>query len=151
MAYPVNADGSIGAGRVFADVTADAKAKLPGLPDGMKIDVAGNLWATAPGGIHIYTPAGELLGTIRTSVPTANLAWGDDGSTLYLTSNTAVWRVKTKAKGKIRGVTAEGRVQGAGHQASEPCPLDPVLVLSFRPVNVRRVAEEHLGRLHHGL
>jgi gluconolactonase len=36
-------------------------------------------------------------------VPTANLAWGDDGSTLYLTSNTAVWRVKTKAKGKIPG------------------------------------------------
>jgi gluconolactonase len=103
MAYPVNADGSIGAGRVFADVTADAKAKLPGLPDGMKIDVAGNLWATAPGGIHIYTPSGELLGTIKTTVPTANLAWGDDGSTLYLTSNTAVWRVKTKAKGKIPG------------------------------------------------
>jgi gluconolactonase len=101
MAYPVNADGSIGAGRVFADVTADAKAKLPGLPDGMKVDVAGNLWATAPGGIHIYTPKGELLGTIETTVPTANLAWGDDGSTLYLTSNTAVWRVKTKAKGKM--------------------------------------------------
>ena len=103
MAYPVNADGSIGAGRVFADVTADAKAKLPGLPDGMKIDVAGNLWATAPGGIHIYTPTGELLGTIKTTVPTANLAWGDDGSTLYLTSNTAVWKVKTKTKGKIPG------------------------------------------------
>jgi gluconolactonase len=103
MAYPVNTDGSIGAGRVFADVTAQAKAKLPGLPDGMKLDTAGNLWATGPGGIYIFTPGGEQLGLIKTTVPTANLAWGDDGSTLYITSNTAVWRVKTKAKGKIPG------------------------------------------------
>ena len=101
MAYPVQADGTIGAGRVFFDVTDAAKAKLPGLPDGMKVDTAGNLWATGPGGIFVFTPAGEQLGTIRTAVPTANLAWGDDGSTLYITSNTAVWRVKTKAKGKM--------------------------------------------------
>ena len=103
MAYPVNADGTIGAGRVFADVTPAAKAKLPGLPDGMKVDVQGNLWATGPGGVYIFSPAGEQLGLISTSVPTANLAWGDDGSTLYLTSNTAVWRVKTKTKGKMPG------------------------------------------------
>ncbi len=103
MAYPVNADGTIGAGRVFADVTPAAKAKLPGLPDGMKVDVHGNLWATGPGGVYIFSPAGEQLGLISTSVPTANLAWGDDGSTLYLTSNTAVWRVKTKTKGKMPG------------------------------------------------
>jgi gluconolactonase len=101
MAYPVQADGTIGAGRVFFDVTDAAKAKLPGLPDGMKIDTAGNLWATGPGGIFVFTPTGEQLGTIRTAVPTANLAWGDDGSTLYITSNTAVWRVKTKAKGTM--------------------------------------------------
>ena len=101
MAYPVKADGTIGAGRVFANVTAQAKAKEPGLPDGMKVDMAGNLWATGPGGIFIYTPAGEHLGTIRTGVPTANLAWGDDGSTLYITANTAVWRVKTKTRGII--------------------------------------------------
>jgi gluconolactonase len=88
---------------VFADATADAKAKKPGLPDGMKVDVAGNIWATGPGGIFIFSPGGEHLGTIETGVPTANLAWGDDGGTLYITMNTAVWRVKTKTKGKIPG------------------------------------------------
>ena len=81
----------------------DAGAELPGLPDGMKIDTAGNLWATGPGGIYIFTASGQQLGLIKTTVPTANLAWGDDGSTLYITSNTAVWRVKTKTKGKIPG------------------------------------------------
>jgi gluconolactonase len=103
MAYPVKADGAIGEGRVFADATADAKAKKPGLPDGMKVDVAGNIWATGPGGIFIFSPGGEHLGTIETGVPTANLAWGDDGGTLYITMNTAVWRVKTKTKGKLPG------------------------------------------------
>ena len=103
MSYPVQADGTVGQGKVFFDVTAAVKAKEPGLPDGMKIDVAGNLWATGPGGIFIFSPAGEQLGTIRTGVPTANLAWGDDGSTLYITANSAVFRVKTKTKGKIPG------------------------------------------------
>ena len=101
MAYPVKADGTIGDGRVFFDVTAQVRAKEPGLPDGMKVDMAGNLWATGPGGIYVFSPAGEHLGTIRTGVPTANLAWGEDGSTLYITANTAVWRVRTKTKGMV--------------------------------------------------
>ena len=101
MAYPVNADGTIGAGKVFVDTTADAKAKKPGLPDGLKVDVKGNLWATAPGGVWVIAPDGTHLGTLATGVPTANLAWGDDGSTLYITANTAVFRVKTKTSGKL--------------------------------------------------
>lgn len=103
MAYPVNADGSIGAGRVFADSSAEFKAKQPGLPDGLKVDTKGNLWATGPGGVWIIAPDGTHLGTLSTGVPTANVAWGDDGSTLYITANKAVWRVKTKTKGTLPG------------------------------------------------
>jgi gluconolactonase len=103
MTYPVKTDGTVGEGRVFADATSSVGANQPGLPDGMKVDTAGNIWTTAPGGIWIFTPAGEHLGTIATGVPTANLAWGDDGSTLYITANHAVWRVKTKARGRIPG------------------------------------------------
>ena len=102
MAYPVKADGTIGPGRVFYDLTAAAKAKEPGLPDGMKVDTAGNVWATGPGGVYIFTPSAQMLGIIRTGVPTANLAWGDDGSTLYITANKAVCRrSRTKTKGKM--------------------------------------------------
>ena len=103
MAYPVNADGSIGAGKVLVDATAEFKAKQPGLPDGLKIDTRGNIWATGPGGVWIISPDGTHLGTISTGVPTANVAWGDDGSTLYITANKAVWRVKTKTRGTLPG------------------------------------------------
>ena len=101
MAYPVNADGTLGAGKVLKDVTADFKAKKPGLPDGLKVDTKGNLWATGPGGVFVIAPDGTHLGTLSTGVPTANVAWGDDGSTLYITANTAVFRVKTKTTGRL--------------------------------------------------
>jgi gluconolactonase len=97
----VRGDGSIGAGKVLVDATAEFKAKKPGLPDGLKVDTKGNLWATGPGGVWIIAPDGTHLGTIWTGVPTANVAWGDDGGTLYITANTAVWRVKTKTVGKM--------------------------------------------------
>lgn len=99
MSYPVKADGTIDKGKVFFDATAWAKEKRPGLPDGMKVDKSGNLWATGPGGVHIFTPEGKHLGTIDTGVPTANVAFGDDGSTLYITANHELLRVKTGAKG----------------------------------------------------
>jgi len=67
----------------------------------MKVDVKGNLFATGPGGVWVITPDGTHLGTIETGVPTANLAWGEDGSVLYITANTTLYRLKTKTKGKM--------------------------------------------------
>lgn len=99
MAYPVHADGGIGQGRVFADVTAMVSDKLPGLPDGMKVDKDGNLWATGPGGVHIYAPDGTRLGRLDTGEATANVAWGDDGSTLYITADMYLCRIRTKTRG----------------------------------------------------
>lgn len=99
MAYPVKADGTLDKGKVFFDATAWAKEKRPGLPDGMKVDKSGNVWATGPGGVLIFAPDGKQLGTIDTGVPTANVAFGEDGSTLYITANHELLRVKTGTKG----------------------------------------------------
>ena len=100
MAYPVQADGTIGTGRVFKDVTALVEGRK-GLPDGMKVDNRGNLWATGPGGIFILSPEGKHLGTLATGEATGNCAWGDDG-TLYILADMYVCRVKTKVKGARR-------------------------------------------------
>jgi gluconolactonase len=98
MQFPVNADGTLGQGKVFRDVTAMTKT-LPGLPDGMKVDHQGNLFATGPGGIHVMAPDGTLLGRIETGQATANLNWGNDGSVLYITADKYLCRLKTKTKG----------------------------------------------------
>lgn len=98
MAFDLNDDGTLGSGRVFADVTADV-GQRKGLPDGLKVDADGNLFATGPGGVWIFTADGTPLGRIDTGEATANCAWGDDGSTLYITADMALCRVKTKTKG----------------------------------------------------
>jgi len=98
MTYPVKDDGTLGAGRVFFDATA-MQAGKKGLPDGLKVDQAGNLWATGPGGVLIISPAGKHLGTLATGEATANCAWGDDGSMLYITADMYIARIKTRTKG----------------------------------------------------
>jgi len=99
MVYDVKPDGTLDNGKVFFDATAWAKEKRPGLPDGLKVDSSGNVFATGPGGVHVFSPEGKLLGTFDTGVPTANCAFGNDGSTLYITANTALLRVKLTTKG----------------------------------------------------
>lgn len=98
MAYPVKGDGTLDHGRVLFDTTSMVKSKK-GLPDGLKVDKRGNLWATAPGGVLIISPEGKHLGTLATGEATGNCAWGDDGSTLYITADMYLCRVKTKVKG----------------------------------------------------
>ncbi|MEX2579819.1 MAG: SMP-30/gluconolactonase/LRE family protein [Verrucomicrobiales bacterium] len=99
MAYPVEEDGTLGEGRVLHDATPNAKDGLPGLPDGLKVDRDGNLWATGPGGVYVLSPEGRLLGRISTGERTANCAWGNDGSVLYLTADTYLCRIRTLTKG----------------------------------------------------
>ncbi|QDT99190.1 SMP-30/gluconolactonase/LRE family protein [Gimesia aquarii] len=99
-AFPVNEDGTLEKGKVLYDATS-AVGKLPGLPDGMKTDLKGNIFATGPGGCYVFTPSGDLLGRISTGERTANCAWGGDGSTLYLTADTYLVRIPTKTKGRI--------------------------------------------------
>lgn len=97
LKFPVLDDGTLGEATVFADVTS---LRENGVPDGMKIDTAGNLYCTGPGGTHVFNPAGERLGLIVTPETPANLHWGDaDGSTLYITARTSLYRLRTKTTG----------------------------------------------------
>jgi gluconolactonase len=99
MAYPLLADGSAGKGRVVFGADGMKKQGLAGGFDGMKVDRDGNLWVTGAGGVLVLSPAGEFLGHINIGVATANCAWGDDGSTLYITADMYLCRVKTTARG----------------------------------------------------
>ena len=72
---------------------------LPGLPDGMKVDRQGNLFATGPGGVYVFTRDGSYLGRIETGQETGNCAWGGDGSTLYIAAESYLCRIATNTKG----------------------------------------------------
>lgn len=97
-AFAVNASGAIGPARVLFDGTSFGKGK-PGVADGLKVDRHGNLFAAGPGGLYVISPEGTLLGWIDFGVATGNCAWGEDGSTLFVTSNTAVYRIRLHTKG----------------------------------------------------
>jgi gluconolactonase len=99
MAYDVKPDGTIANGRVFFDATSLVGPAKKGLPDGLKVDKAGNLFATGPGGVFVFSPAGKHLGTINTGEATANVAWGGDGTVLYITADMFLCRIKTKTRG----------------------------------------------------
>jgi len=99
MAYELGDDGLPKTSKVFFDASELQKAGGPGLPDGMKVDARGNLFASGPGGMMILTPEAQLLGVIETGGPVANCAFGEDGRTLFLTSNHIVARVRVKTSG----------------------------------------------------
>ncbi len=101
MKFTVAADGSLGDAKVFFDVTAE---KEDGLPDGLKVDKSGNIYATGPGGVWIFNPEGKLLGKIQPTEHPANVGWGDDGKTLYMTARTGLYRIKLSAEGVLPGM-----------------------------------------------
>ena len=98
-AFSVNADGTLGPGRQFAEASAWVK-DTEGLPDGIKVDRQGNVFSAGPGGIHVFAPDGTRLGRIETGVKTGNLNWGEDGSVLYIAANHWILRLQTTTKGK---------------------------------------------------
>ncbi len=107
LKYDVLPDATITNGKVFFDAAPMAARKMPGLPDGVKVDIQGNLWTTGPGGVFVLSPEAKHLGTLLTGVPTANINWGDDGSTLYICANHNLCRIKTKTKGMLAGQGGE--------------------------------------------
>ena len=78
---------------IFKDVT-NLVGKKRGLPDGMKIHSSGNIFATGPGGVLIFSPSGKHLGTIQTEVSTSNCAFDSDENYLYMTSDNYLTRIK---------------------------------------------------------
>jgi gluconolactonase len=98
MAYPVDDDGALGAGRVFFDATQRSKSH-EGACDGMVVDERGNVFATLPGGVGILSPQGKLLGTLLTGKRTSNCTFGEDGSTLFITADDTLLRVRLTTVG----------------------------------------------------
>lgn len=96
--YEVQPDGTLKNGKIFFDwnITEDDEAL-----DGMKVDKEGNLYVSAPGGLWILSPDGKLLGKIVTPERPANMAWGDDGKTLYLTAHTSLYKIRVNTGGKF--------------------------------------------------
>ena len=97
--YDVRPDGTLANGQFFARDMA-VYAGRTGAPDGMKVDVDGRLWVTAPGGVWVFDPDGRRVGVVPIPEPTANLNWGPpDRRTLYLTASTSLYRIQVNVSG----------------------------------------------------
>jgi gluconolactonase len=93
--FDVTGEGLLENGRILFDAT-DQVPDLKGLPDGLKVDSGGNLFATGPGGVLVFSPEGELLGRIHTGQATSNCAFNEDESELFITADSYVLRLKLK-------------------------------------------------------
>jgi gluconolactonase len=96
-AFSVRPDGTLANGRILLDMASDD----PGVPDGLKVDREGNVFCTGPGGIWVCRADGTLLGRIVLPELPANLAWGEDGSVLFITARTSLYRLETKTRGAL--------------------------------------------------
>lgn len=95
MAYDITEDGNLANGRVFHDAS-DFVGVDPGSQDGMDVDANGNIYATGPGGVWIFSPDGTVLGKIKTNKPTANCTIGQDGKTLFITADDQLLSIPLK-------------------------------------------------------
>jgi gluconolactonase len=94
--YDVGEDDSLQNGRIFYDPSAAMGKAVHGLPDGLKIDKKGNVFATGPGGIWIFNSEAKLLGKVKLSDPASNCALSADEKTLYVTNDMSVLRIKLR-------------------------------------------------------
>lgn len=99
MAYDVAPGGEVSGGRVLFDATALVREGREGVPDGMTVDRQGNLFASGPGGVLVISPEGRHLGTIMTGRATSNATFGDDGSSLYITADMDLMRIRLTTMG----------------------------------------------------
>ena len=98
--YQVSEDGYPINGKLFADMNTGEE----GVPDGMKMDTEGRLYSSGPGGIWVFESSGLLLGRILTREIPANCGWGEDGSTLFITARTGIYKIRLNATGTPVGV-----------------------------------------------
>jgi gluconolactonase len=103
--FDLKTDGTLSPGKVFFDGTEQSNGR-PGVADSLKVDVHGNVFGAAPGGLFVIAPDGTLIGRFDLGTATGNCAWGEDGSTLFITSNSIVYRIRLTTKGA--GTTVEG-------------------------------------------
>ena len=106
--YDVGRDATLSNGRIFGE---EPGGKGEGVPDGMKVDVNGNIFVTGPKGIWVWTTEGKHLGTIEMPEQPANLTWGGaDIRTLYITATTCVYSFETRTKGFVLYSTKSGKL-----------------------------------------
>ncbi|MEM6404799.1 MAG: SMP-30/gluconolactonase/LRE family protein, partial [Cyanobacteria bacterium P01_D01_bin.116] len=99
-------DGTLTNSRIFAELPGP---KDKGVPDGMKVDIKGNVYCSGSGGVWIFSPSGELLDKIAVPESVTNLAWGDeDYKTLYITANQGIYRVRLNIPGIQPGKPLRG-------------------------------------------
>jgi len=103
--FDVKNDGTLSPGKIFFDGNEQSKGR-PGVADSLKVDINGNVFAAAPGGLFILASDGTLLGRFDLGTATGNCAWGEDGSTLFITSNSILYRIRLNTKGA--GTTVNG-------------------------------------------
>jgi len=95
-AFDVAADGTLSGNRILIEMGSTA----PGVPDGMKVDTAGNVWCTGSGGVWIVSPEGERLGVLETPEVTRNICFGgSDMRTLFLTSGASLYSIRVTTPG----------------------------------------------------
>ena len=100
LAFDLAADGTAGNSRIFYDASSFDRYGPGGACDGMAVDASGNLWATGPGGVMIFTPEGKHLGSIDPGALVSNCAFGGPaGNELYITADMYLCRVKVNAQG----------------------------------------------------
>jgi len=95
--FDIAADGTLRNGKVWAETVGEGG----GAPDGMKIDIEGNVYCCGPGGIHVFAPDAVCLGVIRMPEQTANFCFGDgDFRSLYVTASSSVYRIRVRIPGR---------------------------------------------------
>ena len=98
MAFEVKSNGTLGRSRVLYDGT-ESLADRRGTADGLKVDVNGNIFGAGPGGVYVFAPDGAMLGWFDFGGNVGNVAWGEDGSALFVAANAAVYRVGLTTRG----------------------------------------------------
>jgi gluconolactonase len=93
MEYKIKSDGALDEGQIFHN-TAHKKEGEKGAPDGLKVRKDGIIFATGPGGVWVFSPDAEHIGTIKTGQATSNCAFDDEGKYLYITVDMYVMRIK---------------------------------------------------------
>ena len=99
MRYNLDASHKVMNKTILFDFAAFMKPDAHGLPDGMTLDEAGNIFTTGPGGIYVITPEGHALGRLSLDRASSNCSFGENGKTLFVTNQDRLLRMETQSLG----------------------------------------------------
>jgi gluconolactonase len=98
--FDVQSDGAIANSRLLADGIGSGSLEIGDLVDGMKLDERGNVWVTGPGGVCVFDPDGNHIGTVEVPENVGNINWGGpDWSQLFIPATSSMYRIQCKVSG----------------------------------------------------